>query len=146
MLDNLNISTINEGIIINTDALVTHHRGNKPTINLNLKKIEIAPDAADRMLSAITDKHIPEAVMKLGTIRIGGRMYTANDTKAAAHINIRTAAGVANIDAKLTYNDNITGNIATDNFDLGYILSNAKLGAIAAYMQIGGNIHDHNNP
>jgi len=146
MLDNLNISTINEGIIINTDAQVTHHRGNKPTINLNLKKIEIAPDAADRMLSAITDKHIPEAVMKLGTIRIGGRMYTANDTKAAAHINIRTAAGVANIDAKLTDNDNITGNIATDNFDLGYILSNAKLGAIAAYMQIGGNIHDHNNP
>lgn len=145
-IDYINISTANEGIVINCNAQIAHRRGNRPAIDMNLGKFEIAPDNADRMLSDFTGKHLPEAVMRLGTVRIGGRVYTAADTKVAAHINIKTAAGVANVDARLAANDNITGNVATDNFDLGYILNNAKLGAIAADMQIGGNIHDRSNP
>lgn len=142
----LNINTPNEEIVINTKAQIEHRKGRKPAIDLNLRKIEIAPDAADKIVSAITDKHIPETIMRLGTVRIDGNVHTDADTKAATNINIRTAAGVANIDARLSAQDNITGKLTTNNFDLGYILNSKKTGAIATSINVDGNIQDHSNP
>lgn len=146
VLDYLSVNTPDGGIAVNADARIDHAVGRKPAVNLNLKLIEIDPDAADRLLADLTGKHIPEAVMRLGTVRIDGRAYTAADMKAATHLNIKTAAGAVNVDARLAANGNVTGNVAVNKLNLGHILNNAKLGTIVTNMQIGGNVRNRNNP
>ena len=93
---------------------------------------------------------VPFILNNLGTISFNGEL-SGYFTDLVTYGKLRTDLGELNTDVKITSNKEesyvaYSGRVNTENFDLGTMLSNPKLGKIVFNMDVNGNHRQHQYP
>ena len=93
---------------------------------------------------------VPSILNNLGTISFNGEL-SGYFTDLVTYGKLRTDLGELNTDVKITSNKEesyvaYSGRVNTENFDLGTMLSNPKLGKIVFNMDVNGNHRQHQYP
>ena len=100
------------------------------------------------ILPKITANSIPEIFKRVGRFSLSGTtIITANEVETISNIN--TSIGNAKTDLKLSKlkdinNSDYKGNVVFDNFDLGFLLNDPKLGTLTANVDLDGKSFDLN--
>lgn len=120
----------------------------RPLWNIDIKHLSISSDFISRIGQCLrhTPVQMPEAVKRLGDIRMKGQIAATTTDRLHADCHVTVNPGMAQFSFALSDDKCFTGSLHTDGLALDEITGNNKFGTLAATLDVSGNLKNSHAP